>query len=226
MTVMSKTIINARQIKAARALLDLSQEQLAAASGISVATIRRIESSHISPRGNTMNSIETALSEAGVEFYGTSGVRLRDEQIITLEGEDCYEQFLESLYPSMKENGGEILFMHADLTRASQREISTLLLMKKKGIRFRRLAEEGDTYISFPLKETRWIPSKYFKPNLQVIYNDYVAVCIYPDSKMRKISKVVVVRNKHLAEAMRNDFNFLWDNCRKPTSTTAKEIYA
>jgi len=217
--------INARQIKAARALLDWSQEDLAKTSSLSIATIRKIESGHISPRGKTMESIENSLSEAGIEFSGTSGVKLRDDEIITMDGDDCYEQFMDFIYLYLKERGGEILYMHADMTRASQREIDTLLLMRKSGIRFRRLCEEGDTYINFPLEETRWIPAKYFKPNLQVVCGDYVAVCIYPNSKMRLISKIIVIHNKYLAEAMRNDFNFLWDNCRKPTITTAPQVY-
>jgi transcriptional regulator with XRE-family HTH domain len=54
-----RSTINARQIKAARALLDWSQEDLANTSGLSIATIRKIESGHISPRGKTINSIET-----------------------------------------------------------------------------------------------------------------------------------------------------------------------
>jgi len=217
--------LKARQIKAARALLDWSQIDLANTSGLSIATIRKIESGHISPRGKTMGSIEASLSDAGVEFSGSNGVKLRDDLIITMEGNDCYERFIESIHHSLKEYGGEYLLMHSDMTRASQREIDTILLMRKMGVKFRWLAEEGDTYIPFPLEETRWVPPKYFKPNLHVIYGDNIAICIYPDSKMRTMSKVVVIRNKYLADAMRNDFNFLWDNCRKPTVSTAPEVY-
>jgi len=53
MPIETRNNINARQIKAARALLDWSQENLASASGLSIATIRKIESGHISPRDKT-----------------------------------------------------------------------------------------------------------------------------------------------------------------------------
>jgi transcriptional regulator with XRE-family HTH domain len=217
--------INARQIKAARALLDWSQEDLAAATDLSVNTIRKIESGHISPRGSTMGAIAQAIGNAGAEFSGTSGVKMRDEEVITREGEHCLEEFMEKIYNAVKGPGGEVLYMHADMTRASQKEIDILILLKKRGIKLRRLCEEGDTYLNFPIEEFRWIPKKYFKPSLQVIYEDYVAVCIYPDSKMRSFSKMIVIRNKYLAEAIRNDFNFYWDNCRMPTHSTAEKIY-
>lgn len=44
----------ARQIKAARALLDWSQEDLAIRAALSIATIRKIESGALSPRDKTM----------------------------------------------------------------------------------------------------------------------------------------------------------------------------
>jgi predicted transcriptional regulator len=82
---MSKSIlkVSIRQIKAARALLAWSQEDLAAAADISVPTIKRLEA-HDGPlggRANTGDKIQKALQTAGVEFIdengGGPGVRLR-----------------------------------------------------------------------------------------------------------------------------------------------------
>lgn len=76
-------IITKAQIRAARALLRWSAQDLADASGIGIATIRRMEVLDGVPRGHvgTLVSIAFALEEAGVEFIGTPeenpGVRLR-----------------------------------------------------------------------------------------------------------------------------------------------------
>ena len=62
--------VSIRQIKAARALLSWSQEELAEAAGVSTPTIKRLEARDgpIGGRTNTATKIRTALEEGGVEF--------------------------------------------------------------------------------------------------------------------------------------------------------------
>jgi transcriptional regulator with XRE-family HTH domain len=78
--------VSIRQIKAARALLDWSQEQLAAAAGVSLPTIKRLEAQDgpLGGRSDTGRKIQTALENAGAEFIaengGGPGVRLRKHQ--------------------------------------------------------------------------------------------------------------------------------------------------
>ncbi|HMO09164.1 MAG TPA: helix-turn-helix transcriptional regulator [Paracoccaceae bacterium] len=70
-------------MKAARALLAWSQADLAAASGVSVPTIARLEAADgpIGGRAGTGDAIRAALEAAGVDFIpengGGPGVRLR-----------------------------------------------------------------------------------------------------------------------------------------------------
>lgn len=80
---MSIEKISIRQVKAARALLSWSQDDLAAASGVSVPTIARLESADgpLGGRASTASAIRQALEDAGIEFTGhigaALGVRLR-----------------------------------------------------------------------------------------------------------------------------------------------------
>ena len=75
--------VSIRQIKAARALLGWSQEQLAAAANMSIPTIKRLEAQDgpLGGRAETGNKIEAALEKADIEFIdengGGPGVRLR-----------------------------------------------------------------------------------------------------------------------------------------------------
>ena len=75
--------VSIRQIKAARALLDWSQDQLAKAASVSIPTIKRLEASDgpLGGRNETSDRIRKALQLAGVEFIeengGGPGVRLR-----------------------------------------------------------------------------------------------------------------------------------------------------
>lgn len=85
----SKSIlkVSIRQVKAARALLAWSQEQLATEADVSIPTIKRLEAQDgpLGGRSETGSKIRTALEAAGVEFIeengGGPGVRLRKRQL-------------------------------------------------------------------------------------------------------------------------------------------------
>ena len=71
-------LIAPEQIRAARALLRLEQEDLAQRAQVSIVTIRRLESEHggdkVAPR--TIDVVRHALEQAGAEFI-PNGVRSR-----------------------------------------------------------------------------------------------------------------------------------------------------
>jgi predicted transcriptional regulator len=75
--------VSIRQIKAARALLAWSQEELASEADVSLPTIKRLEAQDgpLRGRSETGGKIKRALERAGVEFIdengGGPGVRLR-----------------------------------------------------------------------------------------------------------------------------------------------------
>ena len=78
-------MITPRQIRAARALLGLSQRDVAERSAIGIATLRRIEAAadRITGTAKTISQIQRALEAAGVVFIDQDsktgpGVRLRD----------------------------------------------------------------------------------------------------------------------------------------------------
>ncbi len=74
-------MITAAQCRAARALLDWSQQHLAEAAKIGNATIRNFEGGKSEPQSATLDVLKRALETAGVEFIpengGGPGVRLR-----------------------------------------------------------------------------------------------------------------------------------------------------
>jgi predicted transcriptional regulator len=75
--------VSIRQIKAARAMLGWSQEDLAGKADVSIPTIKRLEASDgpLGGRGVTAEKIVRAIVSGGVEFIGENGggvgVRLR-----------------------------------------------------------------------------------------------------------------------------------------------------
>ena len=79
-------MITSGQIKAARALLGITATKLAEISEVAYTTVVRMESSNGIPSGQvkTLDAVQRALEEAGIEFIGTpeagAGVRWRLER--------------------------------------------------------------------------------------------------------------------------------------------------
>ena len=76
-------MLSGLQIRAARALLRWSAQQLAEAAKVAVTTVRRFELEDGIPSANirTIEAIKRTLEDQGIEFIGTPedgpGVRLR-----------------------------------------------------------------------------------------------------------------------------------------------------
>lgn len=82
--------ITSEQIRAAKAIIRWSGEDLAQAAGVSLSSIRRIEAASGIPKYQNMRillAIKTALEAAGVDFIGSPddrpGVRLKSSVLPT-----------------------------------------------------------------------------------------------------------------------------------------------
>ena len=73
-------------MRAARAMLDWSREQLSKEAGVGISALMRLESAEGVPSGNikTFESVQRAFEKAGVEFIGSpeegAGVRWKHRQ--------------------------------------------------------------------------------------------------------------------------------------------------
>jgi transcriptional regulator with XRE-family HTH domain len=63
--------------RAARGLLDWSQDQLATKAGVGNSTVRNFEAGRSIPTANNLAAIKRALETAGVEFFNDTGVKLK-----------------------------------------------------------------------------------------------------------------------------------------------------
>jgi transcriptional regulator with XRE-family HTH domain len=74
-------MLTSAQCRAARGLLDWSQQALAEKAGVGVVTVRQLEAGLHEPRRATLDVVRRCLEAAGVEFIdengGGPGVRLR-----------------------------------------------------------------------------------------------------------------------------------------------------
>jgi transcriptional regulator with XRE-family HTH domain len=80
-------MITSAQLRAARALIGMDQRDLAAASGLSLPTIQRMEASEGVIRGNvdSLMKLIAALEAAGVELINESAVSEKGGRGIRLQ---------------------------------------------------------------------------------------------------------------------------------------------
>jgi transcriptional regulator with XRE-family HTH domain len=74
-------MITPAQCRAARGLLDWSQQELADKAGVGVVTVRQLEAGMHQPRRATLDVVRRCLETAGIELIdengGGAGVRLK-----------------------------------------------------------------------------------------------------------------------------------------------------
>jgi len=67
-------MISTAQIRAARGLLKWTQSTLAHRAGLSTVTLNMIENEAVHPRQTTLEAIQYALEQGGVDFLAEDGV--------------------------------------------------------------------------------------------------------------------------------------------------------
>ena len=100
-------LITSDQIRAARALKNWSQTDLASRTGLAVPTIANIELGKQSPGKNTIEKIMDAFSIDGIEFT-QNGVMKRTDSVISLSGKKDFERFYDLIYQVANTVGGPI----------------------------------------------------------------------------------------------------------------------
>jgi predicted transcriptional regulator len=207
--------ISSHQIKAARALLDWSQDDLAKATILSVATIRKLELGHISPRHSTTHAIRQTLENAGLEFIQSDGVRRQQENVAIYQEMDGVASFLDDVYQTVKKQGGEvvvvvtpknlpIVWTDADNQNVLERIVQSNNAATVKCI----LTEAFDMPFTVPRIECRSLSRHYVDPMPFYVYGDKYAIVTF---EPKKLSNIIVIKSFVTAQASRRHFLSMWD---------------
>lgn len=203
------------QIRAARALLDWSQSDLADKADLSQTGIARIENGTNQPNSQTLNKIRTAFTSAGIEFLGTTGLRRNTGEIKTYKGPDGFRQFMDTIYETAKNEGGSFCLHNAkpanwvkwlgqDWFDMHSKRMAALA----NKIDFRITAEEGNTnFISSSFAEYRWFPAELFNDQSFYAYGNKLAFVSFSDNDVN----VSVLDNRDFAEGFKILFDIAWN---------------
>lgn len=206
-------MIDYRQIRAARALLNWSQPDLARASGLATSSIKNIESETGIARKETLEQIYDAFDRNGVEFLPASGVRMKNHIVNVHDDRHATTELLDDIYRHVQTaREREVLILGIDEgfsidTDGRQLLEAHITRLTEAGIRERILVCEGDTrYLNTP-ESYRWLPKAYFTRNAPIyVYGDRIAI---HSGSLRRRS--VILEHRPLAQHMRMTFELLWD---------------
>jgi len=204
-------MINAAQIRAARALLDWNRDALAAACGVSVPALAKIETEKSNPHPETMVKVQSALEQAGCLFTDNSGVKLKSEIVTVFEGVEGLKSFFDDLYMTGLHHGGEFLIsggnqsdfheaMGADFLAFHAKRMQTLQNFNIKALKpLSRVDEPGLSYIEF-----HFIPDQMFFTVPFYVYHNKLAIITWNPIR------IIVLNDQKVADAYRLQFNTIW----------------
>lgn len=198
-------MIKPNQIRAARALLDWSLQDLAERSGVSGQSISNYEAGRSTFHADTEKAVAAALVAAGVEFTST-GVQMKTTPVYYHEGHGWYLALLDDAYKTLVDTpGAEIMIENVDDRKSSPEVTAKLRKIRDSGIALRMTTFEGNTFLSAPSRCYRFLKKDYFKNWVFMIFADKVAVSVAGETKC------MVIQDTDLAAAMKNRFDLLWD---------------
>ncbi len=204
-------LITPAQCRAARALLNWSQPELAKRCDMHVQTISAFESDTGSPTKKTLQKIGEIFEYSGIEFGQNNGVSLSTSKTYILE---TYHHVLCDILNAFPD-GGEVLLHCADEKRSPPNVIEKTLEMISKNINFRATTYEGNVFRRDEIP-SKGIPRDYFaESEVFVIYADkfVIPIGIGPEARF------MTIKNKTLADAMRRQFEYWWKNGKEIPKT-------
>ena len=206
-------MIDYRQIRAARALLNWSQADLARASGLATSSVKNIESESGSARKETLEQVFDAFDENGLEFMPGFGVRLKNHIVTVHDDKHATTALLDDIYTHAQTAAErQVCIIGLDETFSVETDGAQLLTnhidrLTKAGIRERILICEDDARFLNAPDCYRWLPRQYFTRSAPIyIYGDRIA--IHSGSLKRR---TVILEQKALAVHLRMLFALLWD---------------
>jgi transcriptional regulator with XRE-family HTH domain len=213
-------MINAEQIRAARALLDWSTADLAKQTGLTVNGINKIERGHVQAHKETTEKLQGIFENAGIEFLPGSGLKRQDRAVEIYEGPDRFDDFSSFLYDRLSRHGGdvclsvsdeELLFKYRKDPMAHRERLKALC---DKGIikSFRILANKSKFA---PLYATyKKQPGPALSPTAFYAFGDCLALISFVHNPP---PYVVVLQSAPLAAAYRQAFEMAWAAAENPS---------
>jgi transcriptional regulator with XRE-family HTH domain len=211
-------LITPHQIRAARALLDWSAEELGERVGLTKAGISRIETGRTAGSVEVLQRIVYAFQSGGVEMTDDGGVRPRQSKINVYRGHSGFCAFFDDIYEvGLTDPDPDICITNVveaqyDRWLGSHEPIHSERMTKLKNVKLRALMKQHDVHLtSTAYCEYRWVPEARFADVSLYIYGDKVAFIEFGEHDV----VVTAVDSRPVAMAQRKMFEVAWQYASK-----------
>lgn len=216
-------MITVEQIRAARALLNWKQSDLAEKSGLSLPSINNIERQIGSPRMSTLETICITLQGAGIEFIGTQGVQKHSEvfEMKEFQGDDFIEKLNDDLFFCMRSPEDIVMMFGIDDSQyvkyVPEQTIRYYDHQAKTGFTEMAILRENDNFFLSDTDVYRWAGPQTIGLVPYYVYHDRVAMIMWEKKR------VILIRSQDIANTFRTQFEFLWSQAKPiPKNTPNK----
>lgn len=211
--------LSSSQLRAARALLNWSRDELAVRSGISALTIHRYENNERHSSLRTSHKLFQTFETAGVEFLENDGVRFKSKTTQIFEGVEGFHKFFEFFYAHLEAYGGDAcLNIYDESLLSKYRKNPEIHRGRMKAIigsgkaSLRILTTISD-FIPYGYAQFRWQPQQKPVPTGFYVFGDCLALMSFVNPKAPYI---VVIQYAPIAEGYRQTFNLAWKRGMNP----------
>ncbi len=206
-------MLDAKQIRAARALLNWSREELAEQTGISVPALARAETGESQLRATSAEKIKSSLENAGIIFTDGHGVKMRTEIVRIFEGLEGIERFYNEIYNAAQTMTREFLqfgLRYRDIADFHSKEAVADYLKKMTALNkiiFRCISSEEER----SMKKTDYTTYRYLSDDRFAgvpfyVFGDNLAII----SLRSEGSQAIVISDAKVAEEYRHQFEVMW----------------
>lgn len=205
-------MISSEQARAARAILQWTQSEIAAQAGLSVTAINYCEREIGNTRPDTLNAIQEAYENHGIIFLPDGGLR-HDKDTFKLfnhQGDDFIKILNADMMRVLLRNPErEILTCSVDEKAwnnyAPRANAEFLKFATQHKIRERILVTQKPSLLNNKDARYRRLPINMMGTVTYTLYGDRVAYLLWSQKR------IIICRNGDLAETLRVQFDFLWD---------------
>ena len=204
-------MITPTQMRAARAMLGVSQGHVAEYLRIAANTLSKIESGQSDVPVSRMSEIQRFYEREGIEFTGNDGIARRSGGVDTYEGRSGFLDFIMDVYETVK-NGGEVFVNNVDEDdflkwEGDEADAHMARMASVSNLQFRILVQEGDTNIvGSGYAQYRALSKDSFGGVPLYIYGDKAALIVFEKDNV----EVFVIKHVAITQYFRERFNKTW----------------
>lgn len=208
-------MISIRQIDAALGLLGLSRSEFSKGIGLNNSTFNSYFTGKASIPSARLGEIQKWFENAGIVFTEQGGVNPNTSDIVTYEGKQGFQAFMDDVYQTAKLQGGDIYLFnsrprlwHEWLGEEWYEMHSQRMKALGDKVNVKITVEEGDDVLILKTAQHKWFPKGLYKNKIFYAYGNKLAFLDFEENNLR----IIVIKQEEFTDIFRVLYDVAWEN--------------